>query len=24
VVRNIAQMHEGAPYFNQVDMARGY
>jgi glyoxylate/hydroxypyruvate reductase len=24
VVRNIGQMHEGAPYFNQVDMARGY
>lgn len=24
VVRNIAQMHEGAPYFNQVDMTRGY
>ncbi|MGJ7486021.1 2-hydroxyacid dehydrogenase [Variovorax sp. LT2P21] len=24
VVRNIAQMHEGAPYINQVDMARGY
>ena len=24
VVRNIGRMHEGAPYFNQVDMARGY
>ena len=24
VVRNIAQMHEGAPYFNQVDITRGY
>ena len=24
VVRNIAQMHEDAPYFNQVDMTRGY
>jgi glyoxylate/hydroxypyruvate reductase A len=24
VVRNIAQMHEGTPYFNQVDTTRGY
>ena len=24
VVRNIAQMHDNAPLYNQVDMARGY
>ena len=24
VVRNIGRMREGAPFFNQVDMARGY
>ena len=24
VVRNIAQMHEGGPHFNQVDLTRGY
>lgn len=24
VARNIGQMRDGAPYFNQVDMARGY
>ena len=24
VVRNVAQMRRDAPYFNQVDMTRGY